>query len=246
MKKLILPTLFFLPCLMQAQGGIKAFRISVNTFLTNVFADNTEGVHKPDKSIYDVSSGLSLGLAGEILFYASLKLDISTGIGFEFRSYKTTMTNVIFAEGKSGLFTPLVGSVNASFQTNLYIPVNFIYALSQNSTLSICTNPYFRIDDKVDVYATELDGSRRSLYKKTRLQYSSFNINLQAAYTHKIALENNKSLLIKPYLGYLALSDGLFVNYGNNHFWDYGISLGIEFGNGETEEKKGKPKRKRR
>ncbi len=246
MKKIIIIVSFLFPFVSVAQGGIKAFRLSINAFVNNVIVDNSDGVFKPKFSTSTISSGVGLGLRGEIVFKLSSKLDIATGIGFEFRNYKNVINN-FFSENDKGNARLLVGSVESNFQVSFYIPITLNYSLSQSSAISLGLNPYFRVGNKADIYTTWLDGSNRELWQDgATLQYKSFNINLQAAYTHKIALENNKSLLIKPYLGYLILPDGLFVNYGSNHFWDYGISLGIEFGNGETEEKKGKPKKKRR
>lgn len=245
MKKTIFITALLAPFLIKAQG-FESWRVATHFFLPLGIIENTEGVHKPKLMLSTLKPQLSYGLSGEILFKLSNKLKIATGLGFEFRNY-TEQVDKYFARNDGGFFTAQTGYIEARNQVSLFIPLRIIYPISEKSAIEFGLNPNFRIDKKVDIYTTELDGTKREPYRlNSQLQLQAFNLNLQATFCYKIPYGEDKNLLIKPYAGYFLLKDGLWLNYGNNHFWEGGLSLGIEFGKGSTNETNKKTKRRGR
>jgi hypothetical protein len=244
MKKTVLFLAFLMPFLVNAQS-FDSWRIATHLFLTSAIVENTEGAHKPKLMVGSVSPLLSYGLSAEIYFKLSDKMKLGTGIGINFRSYNEKIDNYFFrADG--GLFTAQTGEVQARNQISLFVPLNLNYAFNEKSTLEFGLSPNIRLGKKVEIYTEDLDGKNRSLELNSQLQLQAVNVCAQLAYVHKLPLNDDKKILIKPYIGYFILKDGLWLNYGNNHFVEGGLSLGIEFGKGGTTEIKKKVKRRGR
>jgi hypothetical protein len=245
MKKTVLILAFLMPFLVNAQS-FDSWRIATHLFLPSAIVENIEGVHKPRAMISTVQPLVSYGLSGEIVFSISNKLKFATGIGFEFKNYTEKIDNS-FSRNDNGSFQLQTGYIDARNQLSLFIPLRIIYPIGDKSAIEVGINPNFRLNKKVDIYTTELDGSNREAFiLNSQLQLQIVNLNLQAAFCYKMPFGENKNFLIKPYIGYFILKDGLWLNYGNNHFVEGGLSLGIEFGKSGTTETKKKVKRRGR
>jgi hypothetical protein len=245
MKKTVFMIAFLLPFFTFAQA-LASWRVATHVFLPFAIVENTEGVHKPRAMIITVQPVVSYGLSGEIVFRLSNRVKLATGIGLEFKSYTEKVDNS-FSKNDNGSFQPQTGFIEARNQVSLFIPLRIIYPISEKSAIEFGINPNFRINKKIDIYTTDLDGTNREAYiLNSQLQLQAFNLNMQAAFCYKIPFDEDKNFLIKPYAGYFLLKDGLFLNYGNNHFVEGGLSLGVEFGKGSTTETKKKVKRRGR
>jgi hypothetical protein len=92
MNQQILVIFFFLTFQAKAQQ-YETWRLSSNLFLSGVFTDNTEGVHKPKLSAYSTKPDIGYGLCGEALFKVTRKIKLSMGLGFDFRNFSNQIDN---------------------------------------------------------------------------------------------------------------------------------------------------------
>jgi hypothetical protein len=238
MKKTVFITAFLLPFLINAQR-FDSWRIAAHFFLTSATVENTEGVHKPKLMKSTVNPLLSFGLSGEAYFQLSPKMKLGVGVGLQLRSYNEQIDNYFFRTEGGVIASLQTGKVQARNQMAIFVPLNLNYALNEKSALEFEINPIIRLNKKVDIYTEDLDGKNRQLVLNSQLQLQAVNVCAQLAYVHKMTFGEDKKILIRPFIGYFILKDGLWFNYGNNHFIEGGLSLALEFGkDGITETKK--------
>jgi hypothetical protein len=245
MKKTVFITAFLLPFLIKAQR-FDAWRISTHLFLTSAIVENTEGVHKPKLMTSTVNPLLSFGLSGEAYFQLSPKMKLGVGMGLQFRSYNEQIDSYFFRTEGGVIASLQTGKVQARNQMAIFVPLILNYTINEKSALEFGLNPTIRLNKKVEIYTEDLDGKNRQLELNSQLQLQMVNVCAQLAYVHKLPLGENKKILVRPYLGYFILKDGLWFNYGNNHFVEGGLSLALEFGKDSIAETKKKVKRRGR
>jgi hypothetical protein len=245
MRLYILGTCLFLTAVMNAQQD-DSWRLSANIFLAGGFVDNTEGGYKPKQSEFAINPKFSYGLNSEVLFKVSRKMKLSAGLGLDFRNFKTQIDR-FFTREDNGKPIFLIGDVQNNNQLSLFVPLSAIHTLNKHTNIVLSLNPNFRLTKNAAVYTTELDNSnRQSFAPNSATQIQTFNVKLQCAFEYKADYDDTKMYFIRLYFGYFILKDNLWLNYGNNHFWEGGITVGLEFQSGEEVEKKKKKSSKRR
>lgn len=240
MKKLLVIIMFLSPKIIQAQT-IKAYRIFANTFVSNALVDNSPRPTQLKNSVTTFNPKFCYGISGEIALNLSSKLDLITGLGVDIRNYSTSYTGFVWGTD----IDPVTGQIRNSttvaevgFNPSIFIPIKCSFKFNDFNSLEFGFNVNFRTADSAKIFTEYTDGTPRLEIAKSKLRHKPININFQAAYCFKKALDDGKNFLIKPYVNFMLLSDEFFANDGNNRFWDLGLSVGVEFGKKEVKKSK--------
>lgn len=231
MKK-ILFSIIVLLCVtnINAQNfSFKSFGISANTNITNAILGKTDNFTQPKGAKTTVKSGLSYGLNLESAFSISRKMNLNVAVSFNTLNFTQNVTGLKWGvDNDNGAYSPSITAVKSNI-TTLNIPINGEFVLNKMQGLTIGIAPSFRMDKKGDLTITRISTNKLLDSFGNDFTVKSLNLIGSISFIQRIKLTDKINLKLEPIFSVHLLGDELFVNYAKNHFYQYGINVGVEF-----------------